>query len=447
MNQELTNIQAGEPNAEYAEDKLLSCCLNDAESYDSVQQRLNPDDFYTLRGRLAFEAIGKIADENKPIDEIALAEELKKSGGLDEIGGMAGILAISEHGHSSLQRDYYCDLIAEKARLRRLIRTCKVALEDAHSGEMDYIDISSKLESGLDQNGKPTDETKISNSIESIREEIRCIQSGEYVPDVVRTHTGRLDSYLGNNGIGAGEVFVLAAPTSCGKSALALFMALQANRKDGVPVAIFSIEMPQKQLSVRLTQTLSGLSYRGIKDGSATESQVQKFDSTMTSLAEADIYTSHTVKNVEDLISQCRRFVKAHKVKLIVIDYLQLIPFWVNRNGTKAEAIANISHKIKQMALNLNVSVILLAQVNREGAKREGGLSLYDLKDSGDIENDADIVTLMFPTKGDIEASKDVDPNGVPYTHMFTKIAKNREGERDILDSIKFFHTVGRFDI
>jgi replicative DNA helicase len=167
----------------------------------------------------------------------------------------------------------------------------------------------------------------------------------------------------------------------------------------------------------------------------------------MTSLAEADIYTSHTVKNVEDLISQCRRFVKAHKVKLIVIDYLQLIPFGVNRNGTKAEAIANISHKIKQMALNLNVSVILLAQVNREGAKREGGLSLYDLKDSGDIENDADIVTLMFPTKGDIEASKDVDPNGVPYTHMFTKIAKNREGERDILDSIKFFHTVGRFDI
>jgi replicative DNA helicase len=328
-----------------------------------------------------------------------------------------------------------------------LIRTCKVALEDAHSGEMDYIDISSKLESGLDQNGKPTDETKISNSIESIREEIRCIQSGEYVPDVVRTHTGRLDSYLGNNGIGAGEVFVLAAPTSCGKSALALFMALQANRKDGVPVAIFSLEMPQKQLSVRLTQTLSGVSYRGIKDGSATESQVQKFDSTMTSLAEADIYTSHTVKNVEDLISQCRRFVKAHKVKLIVIDYLQLIPFGVNRNGTKAEAIANISHKIKQMALNLNVSVILLAQVNREGAKREGGLSLYDLKDSGDIENDADIVTLMFPTKGDIEASKDVDPNGVPYTHMFTKIAKNREGERDILDSIKFFHTVGRFDI
>jgi replicative DNA helicase len=224
-------------------------------------------------------------------------------------------------------------------------------------------------------------------------------------------------------------------------------MALQANQKDGVAVAIFSLEMPQKQLSVRLTQTLSGVSYRAIKDGSATEGQVQKFDSTMTSLAEADIYTSHTVKNVEDLISQCRRFVKAHKVKLIVIDYLQLIPFGVNRNGTKAEAIANISHKIKQMALNLNVSVILLAQVNREGAKREGGLSLYDLKDSGDIENDADIVTLMFPTKGDIEASKDVDSNGMPYTHMFTKIAKNREGERDVLDSIKFFHTVGRFAI
>lgn len=130
-------------------------------------------------------------------------------------------------------------------------------------------------------------------------------------------------------------------------------------------------------------------------------------------------------------------------VKLVVIDYLQLIPF--SSKMGKAEGIADISHKIKQMAIELNVSVILLAQVNREGAKREGGLSLYDLKDSGDIENDADVVLLMWPHKGDVEASKDKDYKG-SYTGLFYKIAKNREGERDVGDYFKFYHCTGRFE-
>ena len=111
---------------------------------------------------------------------------------------------------------------------------------------------------------------------------------------------------------------------------------------------------------------------------------------------------------------------------------------------SKAEGIASISHKIKQMALDLNVSVILLAQVNREGAKRETGLSLYDLKDSGDIENDADVVMLMWPHKGDVESSKDSDYRGA-YTGLFYNLATNREGERDIGDYLKFYHCTGRF--
>jgi replicative DNA helicase len=126
-----------------------------------------------------------------------------------------------------------------------------------------------------------------------------------------------------------------------------------------------------------------------------------------------------------------------------VIDYLQLIGF--DARLSKAEGIAGISHKIKQIALDLNVSVILLAQVNREGAKRETGLSLYDLKDSGDIENDADVVLLMWPYKGDVESSKDKDYKG-SYTGLFYKLAKNREGERDVGSYLKFYNCTGRFE-
>ena len=127
---------------------------------------------------------------------------------------------------------------------------------------------------------------------------------------------------------------------------------------------------------------------------------------------------------------------------MVVIDYLQLIPF--DGNKSKAEGIADISHRIKQMAIDLNIAVVLLAQINREGAKRDGALSIYDLKDSGDIENDADVVLMMWPLKGDVESSKDQDYRG-SYTWLSYKLAKNREGERDIGDAFKFYHCTGRF--
>ena len=109
----------------------------------------------------------------------------------------------------------------------------------------------------------------------------------------------------------------------------------------------------------------------------------------------------------------------------------------------KAEGIASISHKIKQMAIDLNIAIILLAQVNREGAKN-GRLKLYDLKDSGDIENDADVVLLMYPSNGDVDSSKSQDARG-GYTNLTYEIAKNREGERDIGGKFKFYHCTGRF--
>ena len=115
---------------------------------------------------------------------------------------------------------------------------------------------------------------------------------------------------------------------------------------------------------------------------------------------------------------------------------MQLIPF--DSKKGKAEGISHISHKIKQMAIDLNIAVILLAQVNREGAK-SGKLKLYDLKDSGDIENDADIVLLMYPSEGDFESSKAIDDKG-PYTKLYYEIAKNREGQRDIGGMFKFYH-------
>jgi replicative DNA helicase len=444
MNEEIIKTP---PHNSEAEDKVIASCLlpGDTSVYDSVASIVSQDDFYTLRGRLLFGAITKLVSEDKPLDEISLQEALKPSGGLDEIGGVSGLLAIMDGATTELQAVFYAKLIAEKAKLRGIIKECRIAVEDAESEGKEYADIRSTLEGGiLGIDSKDVDECGIADSIDEIISDVDKMHSGEFVPDVINTNIGRLDSMLGSGGIAAGEVLTLAAPTSCGKSALSLYIATKAMKENSTPTAYFSFEMPRKQLMKRMIQSMSGVNLRSIEERTVSEEQEKRFRECSEQAKDLPLYTCHSVKGADDLVSQCRYFVRKRGVKLIVIDYLQLVPF-ASGKVSKAEGIANISHRIKQMAIDLNVAVILLAQINREGAKRDGALSLYDLKDSGDIENDADVVLLMWPSKGDVESSKKSDHRGT-YTELLYKLAKNREGERDIGCFFKFYHCTGRFD-
>jgi len=430
-------------NAEAEEGLIASCLLEDnTEVYDSVTPIVQSDDFYLHRCKILFDTIGALALQNKPINDVAVLEHLKTVKGVDEVGGMAGLFAITAKASTPTQALFFAHTVAEKSRLRSLMRSCRLAVEDVESEEKGYEVIRAELEECIFSNSLPSQtKAKIGDSAKELMDDIKRMQSGEYKPDVVKTHTNKLDEYLGNRGIAAGEVMTVAAPTSCGKSALALYIALQAVTKDAHPCGIFSLEMPQKQLTKRLTQVMSGVNIRMVEENVATEEQMNRVNDTINTLSDLPIYTSHSVKNADDLCSQTRQFVHKYGVKLLVIDYLQLIPFDARKG--KAEGISNISHKIKQMAIDLNIAVILLAQVNREGVK-SGKLKLYDLKDSGDIENDADIVLLMYPTEGDFESSKEIDNKG-SYTKMYYEIAKNREGERDIGGMFKFYHCIGRF--
>jgi len=342
-----------------------------------------------------FSALLKLASKNKPLDEIHIVEELKSSGSLDEVGGVQGVMRMVDAATTELQAMHYANLIAEKSKLRKLIRQCKLAQEYALTGTKDFNDIRSELEgSVLDIDAKNSDGFSVQDSVRELMDDINLMKSGDFVPNVVRTNVGRLDLFLGNGGIAAGEVLTLAAPTSCGKSAFALYVALKAMIEQKVTVGYFSFEMPQKQIMKRMIQSISGVNVRNIQDGTADSSQADRFLKAASQAESLPLFTSHSVKSIEDLVGQARYLVRKKGAKLVVIDYLQLIGF-NSKSMSKCEGIAHISHRIKQMALDLNVSVLLLAQVNREGAKRESGLSLYDLKDSGDIENDADAVLLM----------------------------------------------------
>tara|TARA_R110000772_G_scaffold51322_2_gene117859 strand:- start:8335 stop:9666 length:1332 start_codon:yes stop_codon:yes gene_type:complete len=442
----MTN-QTEAPHNEEAEEKIIATCMNyeDGSFYDDVSHVVAPDDFYTARGKLLFGAVKAICDRNEPLNLVTTLEQLKSVNGTDIVGGVIGLMSVMEKITTPLDFKFCAKTVAEKARLRNVIRSCRLAREKAEMEGTPSQEIRAELESDLNSDIRiDTNDLDLTSATECINTELDDILSGKFVPDVVRTNVGRLDMMLGSGGIAAGEVMVIAAPTSCGKSALALNIALSAAKRQGKGVAIFSLEMPKKQITKRMGQTLSGINYNTVNLSKEGAARAEKLKATNKELEELPIYTSHVVRGTDDLAGQARNMVKKLGVKLLVIDYLQLIPFESKRMG-KAEGIANISHRIKQIALELNVAVLLLAQVNREGAKREGGLSLYDLKDSGDIENDADVVLLMYPSnQGDPELSKKVDGKGA-YTELMYKIAKNREGERDIGCMFRFYHCIGRF--
>ena len=206
----------------------------------------------------------------------------------------------------------------------------------------------------------------------------------------------------------------------------------------------FSFEMQAKSLAKRMIQTCSAVNLNQFQEGVLSPGKQKRVWDATERVENAPIFTEHYVRNIDELRSRARMYKRKHNIEWIVIDYLQLVPW--NTKLKKHDGIAEVSHQIKLMAMELNLPVILLAQVNREGAKRETGITLYDLKDSGDIENDADIILLLWPNGSDTkEATVHNDP--VHGTHICIKynIAKQREGERDQYGKFVFQNNIGRF--
>ena len=434
-----------QPHNLEAEEALLACWLLDNAAYDSISTIVNADDFYGNSNKIIFNAISKLCSSGKEFTELDLDEFLKREGTDKEAGGLSNIMYIQGQASSSLQIDSYAKIIKEKSKLRQIIRTSRIAIESARENQdPDVIiaDIERAVTATLDNNS--TTDPSIRVAAESLREDFKKMEEGTYDTFALPTRIKQLDEKLSAGGIANGEVMVVAAPTSCGKTCIALNIALQNGVTHSKPGLYFSFEMQSKSLAKRMIQTCSAVNLNQFQDGVlSAEKQKRVWDAT-DRVENAPIFTEHYVRNVDELRSRARMYKRKHKIEWIVIDYLQLVPW--NTKLKKHDGIAEVSHQIKLMAMELDLPVILLAQVNREGAKRETGITLYDLKDSGDIENDADIILLLWPNGSDTkEATVYNDP--VNGTHISIKynIAKQREGERDQYGKFVFQNHIGRF--
>lgn len=440
------NEDINEPHNLNAEEGLIaSCCLaGKSDGYDTISHLVEPSDFYFERNEVLYNSVANIAGRGEDINEVSLMEDLKKSSSLDAIGGVAHMMTVMGRVDNPMSIKYFANIVKEKSQLRMIIRKCRLSEEEARAEIKDSNSIRAELEGDMILiDGEDRTTTDLRTSVDILRDDYSKMLTGEYISEVVKTEIPHLDEKLGNGGVAPGEVMVIAAPTSCGKSQLALNIALRAAMNAGVSSAIVSLEMPQKQVTQRLVQCLSQVNVNLIRDRVVSKKQMASVNDALDTIGGLSIKSIHSVKSVQDMASQVRTLVRTDNIKMLIIDYLQLMPFG-NGRMSKNDAIADVSHKIKQLALELNIPVLLLCQVGREGAKREGGLKLHDLKDSGDIENDADVVLLMWPKEGDVDSSRKVDNYG-PYVEMQYNVAKNREGDRDVKGIFKFRNAIGRF--
>ena len=392
------------PHSEEAERGVLGSVLLDPEgSLDKCLVRhLTADAFYDPRHRALFEQLVEMGQKNVPMDAITIGEWLKKNDLLEKVGGYDYLVRLQDSTLVAGHVEFYCDIVLEKHLYRRLIELSNELADKAYRGEAEASMLLAESESSLFEMGQGR-ENRIPDWNESLREVFAEIQKDPNdIDHGVTTGYRRLNERL--RGLARTDMIVLAARPSMGKTSLAMNVAENAAlgklAKDGkgVPVGIFSLEMSREQLVRRMLFSNARISMQAVRSNLTRANNIRLTEA-MDRLGKAKIYIDDTPGlEVVELRSRARRMKSKYGVELIVIDYLQLLNYSkFARDGRQRETMA-ISGAIKAMAKELDVPVLVLSQLSRAPETRGGKAlpKLSDLRDSGAIEQDADVVLLLY---------------------------------------------------
>lgn len=386
------------PQSLEAEQSVLGALMLEPEVGSSVFEILQPEDFYRDNHRIIFLAVRDLFERGDPVDLVTLAEALRQSGRLEQIGGIATISEIARSVPSAVNVDYYARIVAEKSLLRQLIRTAgKIAEKGYEPGEeaQSLIEEAEKMIMDLSQR-------QIKDGFESIRsillttfEKIETLYSNKGSLTGVPTFFTELDRMT--SGWQPSDLIIIAARPSMGKTAFVLNMAQNAAVRAHVPVAIFSLEMSKEQLVQRMLCSEAMVDQQRVRTGDLLDTDWPKLTRAVGPLSEASIYIDDTVGiSLAELRSKARRLKMEHGLGLIVIDYLQLMTLG-RRAESRQQEVAQISRGLKGIARELSVPVIALSQLNRGVEQRQDKRPIMsDLLESGAIEADADVISFIY---------------------------------------------------
>ncbi len=382
-----------------AEQAVLGCMLIDRDSVIASIEKLKLEDFYREDNKAIYEAMLSLYGRAEPIDIITVKSELVTNGKFDQVGGLEYLAMLPEKVPTTTNVEKYINIVQEKSVLRNLIKTANDIISlgyDQTEDVEDIMNISEKKIFDIMQNQNSKGSMPIKDIlVETFAELERLYNQKGYITGV---ETGFKDLDYKTSGFHNSDLIIIAARPAMGKSAFALNIATHAAVNNNVPVAIFNLEMSKEQVANRILCSDAMVDSNKIRTGKIDDNEWIKLANSSGRLAEAPIYIDDTPGiSIMEIRARCRKLKLEKDIGLVVIDYLQLIQGSNKRNSSREQEISEISRSLKILAKELNIPVIALSQLSRGAEKRDDKRPmLSDLRESGAIEQDADIVMFLY---------------------------------------------------
>lgn len=427
------------PFSEEAEMSVLGSLMIDNSKMAAVQTVIIAEDFYKQRHQTIFNAMEKVYDKTGSIDIVQLIYQLDAYDELENVGGSEYLVVISNYTPTAHNVEEYARIVKEKAILRRLINASQKISNDAYNEGDDIeniIDRSEKLILSIGENSQSNEPIPMSKLISEAFDNI--IKLSEEKRDVVGLPTGFIELDRVTSGLQPDQLIIIAARPSVGKTAFALNIAQNVGTKSKVPVVVFSLEMGAIDLVYRMICSEGIINASHLKTGQLTDDEWNSFTVATNTLKDAPIFIDDSAGiKVSEIRAKCRRLKQQNPdLGLIVIDYLQLIEG--NGRENRQQEVSEISRQLKKLAKELSVPVIALSQLSRGLEQRQNKRPiLSDIRESGSIEQDADIVAFLY--REDYHQHEGDDPDegfndDLPDNTVEVILAKNRSGARETVN-------------
>lgn len=440
------------PQDKEVEEAVLGALMLEKDAYTTVCDILKPECFYEPRNQRIYEAIQSLGAAQKPIDMLTVVEQLRLNGTLAEVGGPVVISELTSRVASGAHVEFHARIVAQKYLARELISFAAGIEGKAFDESNDVDDLLQEAEGRLfeiSQRNVKKDVTQIDPVISEAIKQIQAAANRESGLSGLETGYHALDNLT--SGWQNSDLIIIAARPAMGKTAFVLSMAKNMAVNYNIPVAVFSLEMSNLQLINRLISNVCEIESSLIKSGKLTRLQWDQLMTRIKHLYSAPLYIDDTPSlSIFELRTKARRLVREHNVKIIIIDYLQLMNASGMRFGSREQEVSMISRSLKQLAKELNIPIIALSQLNRSVESRQTGDAgskrpqLSDLRESGAIEQDADIVCFIHRPEYYTRSDTDAEGNDIRGLAEFI-VAKHRSGSVDTI-KMRFKARLARFE-
>ena len=446
----IINLEKGKlpPQAIDLEEVVLGAMMIDKKGVDEVIDILTPEAFYKESHQLIFQSIFSLFQKSEPIDLLTVSNQLKKDNNHERIGGDFYLISLTQKVSSSAHIEFHARIILQKFIQRSLIKISNEIITDSYDETKDVFDLLDNAESKLydvtQGNIKKSSESAQSLVIQA-KNKIESVSNKEGLSGVVSGFS-KIDKLTA--GWQESDLVIIAARPGMGKTALSLSMASNIAISNKIPLAFFSLEMSSIQLITRMISSETGLDANKLRTGKLEKHEWEQLNVRVKNLENAPLYIDDTPSlSIFDLRAKARRLVSQKDVKIIIVDYLQLMTTGANiKTGNREQEISTISRNLKALAKELNIPVIALSQLSRmvEGRTSKRPL-LSDLRESGAIEQDADIVSFIYrPEYYNIDTWDDNERSSTEGEAEFI-VSKHRNGGLGNI-RLRFISTLAKFE-